>query len=82
MSILPEEIIMKICTYLSSPTADIMKPYIKSYNKYSEWISYRYDTMTFPEYMSVNAQYLDFTSKRHLREPGRILKTFVSYSND
>ena len=63
MSILPEEIIMKICTNLPSPTADIMKPYIKSYNKYSEWISYRYDTMTFPECMSVNAQHLDFTRK-------------------
>ena len=33
--------------------------------------------MTFAEFMSVNAIYLDFTSKRHLREKNAILKMFL-----
>jgi hypothetical protein len=76
MEKLPEEIINKIFMYMSSPTADIMKPHIKAYNQYAKVISNRFDTMPFIEFMSVNAIYLDFTSKRHLRENNQILQMF------
>ena len=75
---LPDEILNKIFLYLSSPTADIMKPHIKSYELYSKCISKRFDTMPFVEFMSVNAIYLDFTSKRHLREKSQVLNMFIS----
>ena len=76
MEKLPEEVINKIFMYMSSPTADIMKPHIKAYNQYAKVISNRFDTMPFIEFMSVNAIYLDFTSKRHLRENNQILQIF------
>ncbi len=75
---LPDEILNKIFMYLSSPTVDIMKPHIKAYEKYSKCISKRFDIMSFVEYMSVNAIYLDYTSKRHLREKNQVLKMFIS----
>ena len=75
---LPDEILNKVFLYLSSPTADIMKPHIKSYELYSNYIFRRFDTMSFVEYMSVNAIYLDFTSKRHLREKNQLLNVFIS----
>ena len=77
MEKLPEEIINKITMYMSSPTADIMKPHIKAYNQYAKVIlSNRFDSMSFIEFMSVNAVYLDYTSKRHLRENNKILQIF------
>jgi hypothetical protein len=76
MEKLPEEIINKIFMYMSSPTADIMKPHIKAYNQYAKVISNRFESMSFIEFMSVNAIYLDFTSKRHLRENNQILQMF------
>ena len=78
MENLPEEIVNKIFTYISSPTADIMRPQIQAYNLYAKVISKRYELMPFVEFMSVNAIYLDLTSKRHLREQNRILKTFIN----
>ena len=74
---LPEEVLNKICMYLSSPTADIMKPHIQAYNQYSRIISNRYEIMPFIDFMTVNAIYLDFTSKRHIREKNAILKMFI-----
>ena len=76
---LPEELLNKICMYLSSPTADIMKPHIQAYVRYSRIISNRFETMPFIDFMTVNATYLDFTSKRHLREKNIILKMFLQY---
>ena len=76
MITLPNEVINHLLKYVSTPSSDMMKPYIISYNKYTNWISNRFDCMSFPEYMSVNAQYLDFTSKRHIREKERVLKMF------
>ena len=73
---LPEDILNKICMYLSSPTAALLKPHIQAYKQYSKVISNRFETMTFAEFMSVNATYLDFTSKRHIREKKAILKIF------
>ena len=73
---LPEEVLNKICMYLSSPTADIMKPHIQAYEQYSKVISNCFDTMPFIDFMTVNAIYLDFTSKRHIREKKAILKKF------
>ena len=78
MENLPEEIINKIFMYMSSQTADIMRPQIQAYNLYTKVISKRFDIMPFVEFMSVNAIYLDFTSKRHLREQNTILKTFIN----
>lgn len=75
---LPDEILNKIFLYLSNPTADIMKPHIKAYEQYSKCISRRFDTMSFIEYMAVNAIYLDFTSKRHIREKNQVLNMFIS----
>ena len=75
---LPDEILNKLFMYLSSPTAVIMKPYIQSYEKYCEWVSPAYGRMEFDEYMMVNAMYLDFTSKRHIREHKAVLKMFMS----
>ena len=60
MENLPEEIINKIFTYMSSPTADIMRPQMQAYNLYTKVISKRFDIMPFVEFMSVNAIYLDF----------------------
>ena len=77
---LPDEILSKIFTYISSDTADIIKPYIKSYEVYSSWFSPRYDRMPFDEYMMTNAMYLDFTSKRHLRDRSQSLKLYISWS--
>ena len=77
---LPEEVLNKICMYLSSPTAALMKPHIQAYKQFSKVISNRFETMTFAEFMSVNAIYLDFTSKRHLREKNTILKMFLQIS--
>ena len=74
---LPEDILNNVCMYLSSPTAAIMKPHIQAYEQYSKVISNRFDTMPFVEFMSVNAIYLDFTSKRHLREKNTILNMFL-----
>ena len=62
--------------YLSSPTAALLKPHIQAYKQYSKVISNRFETMTFAEFMIVNATYLDFTSKRHIREKKAILKIF------
>ena len=76
MTKLPDEITNKIFLYISSPTADIIKPHIKAYEQYSKCISKRFDTMSFVEYMSVNAIYLDYTSKRHLREHNKVLQMF------
>ena len=76
MTKLPDEIINKIFLYISSPTADIMKPHIKSYEQYAKCIFANFDTMSFVEYMSVNAIYLDYTSKRHLREHNKVLQMF------
>jgi len=73
---LPEELLNKICMYLSSPTAAIMKPHIQAYDQYSKVISNRFETMPFIDFMTVNATYLDFTSKRHIREKKAILKIF------
>ena len=73
---LPEELLNKICMYLSSPTAALLKPHIQAYKQYSKVISNRFETMTFAEFMIVNATYLDFTSKRHIREQKAILKIF------
>jgi hypothetical protein len=74
---LPEELLNKICMYLSSPTADIMKPHVQAYDQYSRIISNRFETMSFIKFMTVNAIYLDFTSKRHIREKNAILKMFI-----
>jgi hypothetical protein len=73
---LPDELLNKICMYLSSPTADIMKPHVQAYDQYSRIISNRFETMSFIKLMIVNATYLDFTSKRHIREKKAILKMF------
>ena len=75
---LPDEVINRIFSYLSSPTSIIMKPHIESYDNYCGWISERFGRMPFSEYMMVNAMYLDFTSKRHIRENNNILKMFIS----
>ena len=75
---LPDDILSKIFMYLSSPTADLMKPYIKSYKQYEKCVFSNFDTMTLVEYMSVNSIYLDYTSKRHLRERNQVLKMFIS----
>ena len=72
----PDEILNKIFMYVSSPSAEIMKPYIKSYEQYAKCIFSNFDTMSFVEYMSVNAIYLDYTSKRHLREHDKVLQMF------
>ena len=76
MEKLPEEIINKIFMYMSSPTADIMKPHIQAYKQYAKVISNRFEIMSFPEFMSVNAIYLDYTSKRHIRENNKVLQMF------
>ena len=73
---LPDEILNKIFLYLSSPTANIIKPYIKAYEQYSKCVFFNFDTMSFVEFMSVNAIYLDYTSKRHLQEKNQILNMF------
>lgn len=78
MTKLPDEILNKIFLYLSSPTADIMKPHIKAYEQYSKCVFSSFDTMSFIDFMSVNAIYLDYTSKRHLREKKQILNVFLS----
>jgi len=80
MSKLPNEILSKIFTSVSSPLADIMNPYIQSYSQYASWFSDRFETVTLAEYMFVNAIYLDYTSKRHIRAQTRILKMFFSLS--
>jgi len=72
----PDEILNKIFMYVSSPSAEIMKPHIKSYEKYCQMIPPALGRMGFDEYMMVNAMYLDHTSKRHLRERNQILKMF------
>ena len=74
---LPDEILSNIFTYISSNTATIMKPYIKVYNVYSSWVSPRYGRMPFDEYMMTNAMYLDYTSKRHLRDRSQALKLYI-----
>ena len=78
MTKLPDEMLNKIFLYLSSPTADIMKPHIKAYKHYSKCVFSNFDTMSFVEFMSVNAVYLDYTSKRHMRDKKHILKVFLS----
>ena len=59
---------------MSSPTAAIIKPHIQAYKQYAKVISNRFEIMSFPEFMSVNAIYLDFTSKRHIRENNKVLQ--------
>jgi hypothetical protein len=77
MQKLPDEIINKIFLYMSTPTATIMKPYIKSYETYCQWIPPALGRMGFEEYMMVNAMYLDHTSKRHIRERKFILQLII-----
>ena len=72
----PDEILNKIFMYVSSPSADIMKPHIRSYENYCQMIPPTLGRMDFDEYMMVNAMYLDHTSKRHLRERNQILNMF------
>ena len=76
MQKLPDEIINTIFLYMSSPTSTIMKPHIKSYETYCQWIPIALGRMDFDEFMMVNAMYLDHTSKRHLRERNQILNMF------
>ena len=72
----PDEILNKIFMYVSSPSAEIMKPHIKSYEKYCQLIPPALGRMDIDEFMMVNAMYLDHTSKRHLRERNQILNMF------
>ena len=72
----PDEILNKIFMYVSSPSAEIMKPHIKSYDNYCQLVPPALGRMDFNEYMVVNAMYLDHTSKRHIRERSAILKLF------
>jgi hypothetical protein len=53
-----------------------MKPHIKSYERYCELVPPALGRMEFDEFMMVNAMYLDYTSKRHMRERYAILKLF------
>jgi hypothetical protein len=55
-----------------------MRPQIQAYDLYAKVISKRYELMPFNEFMYANAIYVDLTSKRHLREQSRILKTFIN----
>jgi len=73
---LPDEILNKIFMYVSSPSALIMKPHIKSYERYCELVPPAFGRMDFDEFMMINAMYLDHTSKRHMRERNAILKLF------
>jgi len=72
----PDEILNKIFMYISSPSAEIMKPHIKSYDNYCQLVPPALGRMDFNEYMVVNAMYLDHASKRHIRERSAILKLF------
>ena len=74
----PDEILNKIFMYVSSPSAEIMKPHIKSYDNYCQLVPPALGRMDFDEYMMVNAMYLDHTSKRHIRERKVILNMFIS----
>ncbi len=62
---LPAELICKIFLYTSHPVADLIRPYIKSYNQLSKWESRRFNNLSFPDFMIVNALYIDLSSIEH-----------------
>ena len=65
METLPIELINKIFLYTSHPVADLIRPYIKSYNKFTEWESLRFNKLSFADYMIVSALYIFLSSKEH-----------------
>ena len=74
MENLPKEIINKIFLYHSHPVADLIKPYIKSYDIYLRWLERTVieNSLSFGQYMSITSHFIDLKTEIHQKRLNRI----------
>ena len=71
---LPKELLNNNVLYNSHPVADLIKPYIKTYNVHLKWQEKTVieHNLSFGQYMSITSQFIDLKSEIHQKRLNRI----------